>query len=261
MIESTFLFLNGIGLTTERRLWDQGIRTWREFLQQSSIRGLSPGRKFLYDTDVQLALDQHALDNPRFFASCLKARDQWRLYEWLRHRAVFLDIETAGGPYGDVTVVGLFGHGRMLSLVRGDTLTEARLCEEVSQYDLIVTFFGSGFDVPYLQAMFPRFHIDQPHLDLCFAAKQLGLRGGLKQIERMVGIERKGALQGMDGWDAVRMWRRWRHSRDSEALDLLLAYNEADCVNLQPLADLLYCRLLEQCRPELELPRFTIRQS
>jgi uncharacterized protein len=261
MIESTFLFLNGIGRTTERRLWDQGIPTWREFLQQSSVRGLSAGRKALYDTEVRLALDQHALDNPRFFATCLKARDQWRLYEWLRHRAVFLDIETAGGPYGDVTVVGLFGNGRMLSLVRGDTLTEARLCQEVSQYDLIVTFFGSGFDLPYLQAMFPRFRIDQPHLDLCFAAKQLGLRGGLKQIERMVGIEREGALQGMDGWDAVRMWTRWRHSRDTEALELLLAYNEADCVNLQPLADLLYCRLLQQCRPELEPPRFVTRQG
>ena len=260
MIESTFLFLNGIGLTTERRLWDQGIPTWQEFLQQSSIQGISAGRKSLYDMDVQLALDQHTLNNPRFFASCLKARNQWRLYEWLRHRAVFLDIETAGGPYGDVTVVGLFGNGRMLSLVRGDTLTEARLCEEVSQYDLVVTFFGSGFDLPYLQAMYPRFRIDQPHLDLCFAAKQLGLRGGLKQIERLVGIEREGALQGMDGWDAVRMWTRWRHSRDTAALELLLAYNEADCVNLQPLADLLYCRLLQQCRPESELPRFTIRQ-
>ena len=44
MIESTFLFLNGIGRTTERRLWDQGIPTWREFLQQSSIGGISAGR-------------------------------------------------------------------------------------------------------------------------------------------------------------------------------------------------------------------------
>jgi hypothetical protein len=38
----------------------------------------------------------------------------------------------------------------------------------------------------------------------------------------------------------------------------LLAYNEADCVNLQPLADLLYCRLVQQCRPEIEPPRFMI---
>jgi uncharacterized protein len=258
MIESTFLFLSGIGRTTERRLWDHGILDWRTFLQQPSVRGVSSGRKELYDVDIGHALEQHAIDNPRFFAACLKSRDQWRLYEWLRSRAVFLDIETAGGPYGDITVVGLFGKGRMLSLVRGDTLTEARLCEEVSQYDLIVTFFGSGFDLPYLQAMFPRFRIDQPHLDLCFAAKQLGLRGGLKQIERIVGIERTGALQGMDGWDAVRMWTRWRHSRDTEALELLLAYNEADCVNLQPLADLLYCRLVQQCRPEIEPPRFMI---
>jgi uncharacterized protein len=259
MIESTFLFLNGIGRTMEQRLWEQDVPNWSTFLHQPSIRGLSNARKDLYDVDVTTALEQHALDNPRFFASCLKTRDQWRLYEWLRPRAVFLDIETAGGPYGDVTVVGLFGNGRMLSLVRGDTLTEARLCQEVSQYDLIVTFFGSGFDLPYLQAMFPRFRIDQPHLDLCFAAKQLGLRGGLKQIERMVGIERKGALQGMDGWDAVRMWTRWRHSRDTEALELLLAYNEADCVNLQPLADLVYCQLVQQCRPGIDPPQFDTR--
>jgi uncharacterized protein len=259
MIESTFLFLNGIGRTTERRLWEQGLPTWRDFLHCSSVSGMSVGRKTLYDTDVSVALEQHALDNPRFFAGCLKARDQWRLYEWLRPRAVYLDIETAGGPYGDVTVVGLFADGRMTSLVRGDTLTEARLCEEVSRYDLIVTFFGSGFDLPYLEAMFPRLHIDQPHLDLCFAAKQLGLRGGLKQIERLVGIERDGFLQGMDGWDAVRMWTRWRHSRDTGALDRLLAYNQADCVNLQPLADLLYCQLVQQCRPEMNTPRFLTR--
>lgn len=259
MIESTFLFLNGIGRTTERRLWEQGIPTWREFLQRSSVRGISAGRKALYDAGVSVALEHYTHDDPHFFATCLKARDQWRLYEWLRPRAVYLDIETAGGPYGEVTVVGLFADGHMTSLVRGDTLTEARLCEEVSRYDLIVTFFGSGFDLPYLQAMFPRFRIDQPHLDLCFAAKQLGLRGGLKQIERAVGIERDRALQGMDGWDAVRLWTRWRHSRDPEALELLLAYNQADCANLQPLADLLYCGLVQQCRPEAETPRFLAR--
>ena len=259
MIESTFLFLNGIGLTTERKLWEQGIAAWGDFLERASIRGMGPGRKALYDTDVGMAREEHARDNPRFFATCLKARDQWRLYEWLRPRAVYLDIETAGGPYGEVTVVGLFADGRMTSLLRGDTLTEARLCDELSRYDLIVTFFGSGFDLPYLHAVFPTLRIDQPHLDLCFAARQVGLRGGLKQIERTVGIEREGALQGMDGWDAVRMWTRWRHSRDTEALELLLAYNEADCRNLQPLADLLYCQLVQQCRPEKETPRFLTR--
>ena len=64
-----------------------------------------------------------------------------------------------------------------------------------------------------------------------------------------------------NGWDAVRMWRRWRHSRDTEALELLLAYNEADCVNLLPLADLLYCQLVQQCRPEIELPQFAVHKS
>ena len=35
------------------------------------------------------------------------------------------------------------------------------------------------------------------------------------------------------------------HQRDEQARQLLLAYNEADCVNLQPLADAFYCRLVQ----------------
>jgi uncharacterized protein YprB with RNaseH-like and TPR domain len=143
----------------------------------------------------------------------------------------------------------------MTQLVRGETLTEARLCEEMAPYDLIVTFFGLGFDVPYLQAVYPRLCFDRPHLDLCFAAKQLGLRGGLKHIERMLHIDRAPTIRDMDGWDAVRLWSRWRHRRDAAALELLLAYNEADCVNLQPLADFLYCDLVHRCRPDLQMPR------
>ncbi|MGH7232751.1 MAG: ribonuclease H-like domain-containing protein [Nitrospiraceae bacterium] len=257
MIDSTFIFLPGIGPTSERRLWAEGIDTWRDFLNISVVPRISPARKTLYDEGVLRALDHLERDETRYFATCLKPRDQWRLYEWLRPRAVYLDIETAGGPFGEVTVVGLYGRGQMTSLVRGESLTEERLCSELSRYNLIVTFFGSGFDLPYLQAVFPRLSIDQPHIDLCFVARQLGLRGGLKQIERIVEIERAGPLQGMDGWDAVRMWTRWRHSRDTQARELLLAYNEADCVNLQPLADLLYCRLAQQHRPNRDEPQFT----
>jgi hypothetical protein len=45
MIESTFCLLPGVGRTTERRLWRDGITTWAEFLAASSIQGISAGRK------------------------------------------------------------------------------------------------------------------------------------------------------------------------------------------------------------------------
>ena len=49
-------------------------------------------------------------------------------------------------------------------------------------------------------------------------------------------------------------------SRDDEARRLLLTYNEADCVNLRPLADRFYCRLVQAVpeagmAPPTETPR------
>ena len=258
MIESTFILLNGIGEVTERRLWDHGIGTWQTFLEELSPPGIGRSRKSLYDQDLSCAVDHYAQDDARYFAGCLKPRDQWRLYDWLRPRAVYLDIETAGGPLGDVTVVGLYAEGHMTSLVRGDSLTQDRLCEELARYDLLITFFGSAFDLPYLKACYPRLILDQPHIDLCFLARRLGLRGGLKQIEPIAGIERSGPLHGLDGWDAVCLWNRWRYGHDTGSLDLLLAYNAADAMNLEPLALFLYDRLLQQYQPRQEsCPSFT----
>ena len=247
MIESTFVFLKGVGLTTERRLWSGGVQTWSHFVDRDRIPGLSLARKRLCDDDVRLAQERHRENDARFFSTCLKGRDHWRLYEWLRSRAVFLDIETTANF--EISVVGLYGNGRMTSLVRGEALTAKRLSDELARYDLLVTFNGTRFDLPCLRAHFPRLSFDQPHMDLCFVGRQVGLSGGLKRVEWEVGIERPAHLQGMDGWDAVRLWNRWQQSRNAEARDLLLAYNEADCKNLEPLADLLYKRLVTRHSP------------
>jgi uncharacterized protein YprB with RNaseH-like and TPR domain len=251
MIESTFVFLKGVGLVTERRWWSRGVLTWSNFMASDRLPGLSLARKQQCDEEVHLAQDHHQRQDARFFAKCLRHRDQWRLYEWLRQRAVFLDIETTANV--DISVVGLYANGTMTSLVRGESLTAKRLSDEICRYDLIVTFNGTGFDLPCLRAHFPNLAIDQPHMDLCFLGRQLGFRGGLKRVEQMIGIERPPALQGIDGWDAVRWWNRWRQSRDASARELLLAYNEADCKNLEPLADLLYCRSVQQHGPHHEV--------
>lgn len=244
MIESTFCFLPGVGLATERKWWRQGIGTWRTFLAQLDVPGITRSRKILYDEDVGLAQEQHLKGNARFFAGCLLPGHQWRLYEWLRPKTVYLDIET--DSFGRITVVGLFGNHVMTSLVRGDSLTEERLRVELARYDLLVTFCGSGFDLPMLRAQFARLPLDQPHVDLCRLARMAGLRGGLKAIEASLGITRRDDLLGRNGSDAVRWWNRWRHGRDVNALERLLAYNEADCMNLEPLGDLLYCRVAQR---------------
>jgi uncharacterized protein YprB with RNaseH-like and TPR domain len=227
------------------------MSNWDRFLMSSNVSGLGKHRKALYDRDVALAEEQYQNENARFFARRLASRHQWRLYQWLRPKAVYLDIET--DSFGQVTVVGLYGNGAMTSLVRGDTLTDQRLRTELAQYDVVVTFCGTGFDVPMLRAQFSRLPLDQPHIDLHNLTGRVGLRGGLKVIEARIGIQRRADLLGMDGSDAVRSWNRWRHGRDPEALERLIAYNEADCVNLEPLADWLYCRLAQRYQDSFSL--------
>ena len=250
MLESTFIFLKGVGECTERRLWDEGIGTWDAFLEAPSLPGISQARKTLYDPDVAAAREQLDRRNARHFSRCLKPRDQWRLFEAFRSRAVFLDIETTGtAPHdGDVTMVGLYGENRMTTLIRNESLTGQRLADELDRYDLIVTFFGSVFDLPFLQAKYPRLRIDQPHIDLCFAARRLGYRGGLKQIESTLGITRHASVQGMDGWEAVRLWYQWQ-AGDEQALSRLVTYNAADTKNLEPLAEQLYREMVARYGP------------
>jgi len=250
MIESTFILLKGIGESTERRLWHNGVQNWLTFLACRSLYGISAERKSTYDVDIASAIRHLEDRQSRFFARRLKPRDHWRLYDAFKSRTVYLDLETTGGTpdHGEVTVVGLYGNGRMTSLVRGESLTEERLNQELSRYDLLVSFFGSVFDLPFLRAKYPGLVLDQPHIDLCFAARRLGLRGGLKHIETLAGIERQSEVRGLDGWDAVRLWHAWR-AGDARALDVLLRYNESDTRNLEPLAERIYSQLAERHGP------------
>ncbi|MBI4002019.1 MAG: ribonuclease H-like domain-containing protein [Nitrospira defluvii] len=243
MITSTFCLLPGIGVRTERRFWREGLSTWDRFLTTPVVRGISGARKALFDDRIAEAQKRFTRGDSRYFATAVAPRHQWRLYEWLRERALYLDIET--DCFGQITVVGLFGRDGYTALVQGESLGLLRLRAELSRYDLLITFCGSTFDLPMLRAHFPDLPLEQPHIDLCGVSRQLGYRGGLKAIERTMGIDRVEALQGFSGQDAVRQWNRWRHQRDENARRLLLAYNEADCVNLQPLADAFYCRLVQ----------------
>ena len=250
MLTSSFIFLQGVGAATERRWWQQGVSDWHHFLAQPSIQGLSSSRKSWYDDELRTA--QSYVDRGEFlsFAPRLQRREHWRLYETCRSRTGYLDIETTGAPlpHGEVTVVGLHRGGTTTTLIRGETLTMDRLQLELDACDLLVTFFGSVFDVPFLVGAFPGLRVPPLHFDLCFAARRLGLDGGLKQIERQLGIERDSSIRGLDGWDAVRLWSTWCKG-DISAFETLLAYNRADTEHLVLLADHLYDDMTTQFGP------------
>ena len=252
MLTSTFVLLQGVGLVTERRWWQDGVLDWFNFVNRSRIQGLSPARKSLYNEDLALALSAFEAGDFSSLAARLPGREHWRFFDTCRSTALYLDIETTGlsphDPAGAVTVVGLHRNGATTTLVQGETLTTDRLQTELDRCTLLVTFFGSVFDVPYLRVKFPRLRFPMPHFDLCLAARRLGMHGGLKHLEEELGLERERGLRGLDGLDAVRLWSQWRLG-DQMALDMLLAYNRADTENLVPLATLVYKEMMSRNGP------------
>ena len=133
-----------------------------------------------------------------------------------------------------MTVVGLYRQGHMRTLIHGDSLTQGAIQEELDQADLLITFFGTVFDMPIYKPASPACKSGF-HFDLCFAARRVGLRGGLKSIEKDLNIARESDLLDLDGMEAVRLWHQSRAGNDA-ALDQLVRYNAADTRNLEPLA-------------------------
>ena len=75
------------------------------------------------------------------------------------------------------------------------------------------------------------------HRDLMFDCWRNNLKGGLKAVERQLGINRE--LKGVDGYEAVRLWWKYVDSFDLDALNTLLEYNREDVVNLKTLKEML----------------------
>lgn len=245
MIDRSFIFLPGIGYAKEKRLWEEGITTWDDFLESDSPKGISPAKKPAYDEELEKAKFYLGIRSPVYFRNTLSSRDQWRFYPTFPHRVLFLDIETTGlsRNYSKITTVSIYDGTECTTLVRGQDLTAENLKAELEGCKMLVTFYGSAFDVPFILHEFPELSFDIPHFDLCFAGRRVGLTGGLKNIEPLVGIERDEDLEEVDGFEAVRLWRKWERNGDEDALEKLIEYNQADTVNLKVVADVIYERL------------------
>jgi uncharacterized protein YprB with RNaseH-like and TPR domain len=245
MIRNSFIFLDKVSRKTEDYLWSLGIRSWDDFLKAERIIGISDARKRHYDRKLLEARGcLYGLDSS-YFAKRLPGSEAWRLYAFFREEAAFLDIETSGVSMDSyVTMVGVFDGIETRQFVRGINLDGKSLKEELSRYKLLVTFNGSTFDLPMIARKFPGVIPAVPHWDLRHSCARVGLRGGLKQIERELGIKRSNPIiERMYGGDAITMWRMFRNSGDDYYLKLLIEYNEEDCINLKPIANRIYGKL------------------
>ena len=233
MLTSTFVHVQGIGYATERQIWEMGVLTWAQFLDAHQALPLPGQKKALILPRVEESIVKLAERDHAFFAKALPAKDQWRAISEFGGELAYLDIETTGCGWNDqITVIGLYDGCDMRAFIRGINLDE--FTSAISNFKMLVTFFGSGFDLPFIRRTFPELRLDQLHVDLCYLLRRLGLTGGLKHVERHLGISRRPEVKGLDGLDATRLWREYRRG-SREALDLLLTYNKEDVVNMEAL--------------------------
>jgi uncharacterized protein YprB with RNaseH-like and TPR domain len=155
----------------------------------------------------------------------------------------YLDIETTGlMPDGcEITVIGIhLCRGQEVDFVQlvGSDVTAAGILEALEGVDVLYTYNGSRFDLPFINARLG-LNLEQyfDHRDLMYDCWRNNLRGGLKGVERQLGIKRK--LADMNGYQAVRLWWRYVDTFDLDALNTLLEYNREDVVNLKTLRDML----------------------
>ncbi len=231
-IENSFVFVDGVGERTERRLWEAGVTHWDAFADSDV---LGPKTHATVEQAIDAARGRLAVGDAGFFADRLPAKRRWRLYENLRENACFFDIETTGlDRHADrVTTVSFHRAGETTTLVAGQDLTREAVARNLDAASLLVSFNGARFDVPFLETAFD-LSVGTPHLDLMYPCRRLGLDGGLKRIESDLDIERD--LEDIDGREAVRLWHRYERG-DEAALDRLVRYNRADTRNLRPVSE------------------------
>ncbi len=248
MIQKSFIFLDGIDRITEKNLWKQGITSWEAFIATPKIKGFSKARKAYYDRQLKKA--QTALYNfdSSYFTAILPSSETWRLYNFLKEDAVFLDIEVTGiSSRDDITVIGLFDGVNTKIMVKGINLDMKYLKRELEKYKLIVSYNGSSFDIPFLIRRYPGLLPRIPHFDLRAVCQRLGFKGGLKEIERKLGIKRQNEIvDRLYNGDVLKLYKMYTATGDDYYLNLLVEYNEEDVINLKFIAEKIVSMLSSQ---------------
>jgi len=244
MLNNTYIHIPGIGAATEQKLWRCGIKSWEDFLDNHSMIKIAKRRKRLLLSGVEESAEQLSRGNHVFFARRLLPCHHWRAYRHFREKTAYVDIETTGlsPQYDSITIIGVYTGKETKTYIRGINLQEAPA--ELAKYKQLITFNGARFDLPFIEHEFPGF-FNHLHIDIMYPLKKLGFGGGLKKIERALGLERSEETEGITGFDAVRLWNRYERG-DDEALEVLIEYNKEDVENLEKLIEMTYPKMIEQ---------------
>jgi hypothetical protein len=241
---NSFTFVKGIGVKAETKLRELGIRCWNDVVLKK-CPDLFP-KQMWYNlwNGVNSALEALKSLDISQLTTLIPKTQHWKLIPNFLDHIAYLDIETTGlSPHSShITTIAVYDGKKVHDFVRGDNLHDFH--DFISKFPAITTFYGKSFDIPFIKHEMG-INFNQIHFDVCFLLRRLQIKGGLKKIERRFGISR-GALGDLDGYTAVLLWKKFKHTRKKEYLDTLLAYNNEDVINLEFLLYKAYNLLIER---------------
>jgi uncharacterized protein YprB with RNaseH-like and TPR domain len=238
MLQHTFQHILSVGEKTEKKIWAAGLTTWEEFLNASHSVPLPQWQGDAICFALEASLSALEKKDAAYFTQRLPHRLHWRLYPEFAERVVYLDIETTGisAGYSYITVIGLYDGTAPRVYVHGQNLYQ--FVQDIQDCTLLVTYNGRQFDLPFIRAEMG-IPLSQAHIDLRYPLAALGYKGGLKKIERSLGLDRQGPLALLDGWCAVLLWQHYKQGEE-QALETLLRYNLEDVIHLPTLLAMVY---------------------
>jgi len=233
--------VRGVGEKTEKRLWRDGVTNWNCFEDRGGdvLSGRRYDRVLSYIGKAREALDA---GDASFFGETFPDSETWRMYRNFEERACFFDIETTGlsAERNVVTTASFHVDGETTTLVRGDDLTPENVRAILDDTSLVVSYNGKRFDAPFVETDLG-VSFEKPHVDLMYPCRRLDLTGGLKAVEKEIGVGRDG-VDDVDGREAVRLWHAYEDG-DTDALERLVKYNRYDAENLRAVLNVVHDRL------------------
>lgn len=245
MLNNTYIHIPGVGKKLEQKIWAQGINTWEEFLENQHRISLPAARKARICEAIKVSSEHLAAKNCCFFSQCLPSAEHWRAYPLFSDSMAFVDIETTGFSQrrDKITIIGIYNGKEAKTYIKDVNLEE--VVNEFLKYKLLVSFNGARFDLPFIKSEFPEIEFKQLHIDLLYPLKRIGYSGGLKSIEKSLGIARDADTRDISGFDAILLWRQYLRG-DQEALEKLIKYNKQDIVNLKTIIEFTYPRMVKE---------------
>lgn len=238
MINQTFLHCFGIGPKTEEKLKCLNFNTWEDCLKKPENLPFSDLKKDRFLNCIKQAATALKDGNLNHITSQLPQKEHWRVLESFYGDATYFDIETTGLSSYDnhITVISAYRNGKLKTFVYGENLDD--FLELVDDSTLLVTFNGNCFDIPFVEKSFNIPNINCPYIDLRWICYHQGYSGGLKSIEKQLGLQRPKGITEIDGFEAVRLYHQWQKG-DLHSRKKLIQYCQVDSLTVFLISELI----------------------